>query len=504
MLRAVTTRARFIVGLLLSVLGAPGSRVVHAAEPAGSCSLVPPPGYVVGVGFAPGRGASANRQALDEARRRLLGQVCSNFSVPRCLATAPHVRDWTDGRGEGGGTCALAAVEERWLRQVEDDAARWRAEVGGLARAVKNAVGDRPLALDAARWAGPECPAGVPGAAVEQAVRDALLAEGVALLEAGGGRGASLGLRLSVSAEMLAVAPELRADGATRALPGHQVPGDVVGVDPARAGRCEASASASAAIPVVGTVTTASGTAEEVHYLDGCTSIVQPAAADPAVVATYLAEARSLCTRYERFQLGAADHARRVEELDRWLRSGGRSAQSESGTLSVTVEATRKTGGALRTGSVVVAGDRFLLSATPSRTAHLYVVYENSAGERQVFPPNAEGVLVAGGQAAVLPSPGFVFEVDANGGRAETLHVIASLEPLPVAVATPRAVVNRALRGRGVNVVPDTVYVSACDGASDARRASVGGTCTEAWYGDPGEAASGYGAAVYTLSLDHR
>ncbi len=504
MLDLVTPRTLVALAWLPLALGL-GARQADAAPVAtASCSLVPPAGYVVGVGFAPGRGAAANRQALDDARRRLLGQVCSGFTVPRCLATAGQVRDWIDGRGEGGGTCALAAVEERWLRQVEADAATWRGEVDALARAVKNALGDRPLGVPPARWATPDCPAGSAGSTVEQAVRNALLAQGVVVTAAASAATSTLDLRLSAAGTVLSVSAALVGDGAARSLPGHQVALDVVGIDPSRAGRCEVEAATAHAIPVVGVVTTTGGTAEEIHYIDGCTSIVQPAEADEGVVATYLAEARALCARYERFQVGAADYARRVEELDRWLRTGGRSAQSESGALSVTVDAATKSGQALRTGSVVVAGDRFVLRATPSRTAHLYVVYENSAGERQVFPANDEGVLVPGGQQATLPSPGFVFEVDANGGRSENLYVVASLESLPVAIATPRAVVNRALRGRGVTVVPDTVFVTACDEGADARRASVGGACSEAWYGDPGEAASGYGAAVYALSLDHR
>lgn len=504
--RRVSTRGAalgvLLVGLLFTVTAESGGKDELP------CSLVPPEGgFVVAIGYGTGPAARSARAAREDARQQLTAQVCSGYSSIRCADLSRLVRDWRDSPWDERtrSSCAIAAVErgvldslaresEAYERQLDLMAAQVadRAPAGGVRLEIDQSV---PLRSDLE--AGAQVVRGGlvnalarASVAVVSSTSDSTLVLGVAPARDG----------LSYSASLL-----LGGADAAEPVPGGEVSFDVLGIDPDAVQPGSTSGARSRLRPAKGTVQVGDALVEETHWVNGCldsstsiedilsTSAGGPATGEQLVAAqAYLSQTVALCQQYERFVLSAAEYGRRQAELDSWLRSqlaGAVSATGEGGgELTLSVTARRSDGRLLRTGDVVVHKDQFWISAQVSAAGYLYVLYENSAGERVAFPADGTGIPVERGSETRLPSPGFVFGVDANAGRAETVHVVASPVPLPTDPGGVDRAVERARTTRGLIIEPSVVF----DGEG------------QAWYGDPSSVVEGYGAVVYTLSLDHR
>ncbi len=528
MTRPTLTVAAIPLLAAAATLIAPSARA-DEEEPA--CSLVPPGAdYVVAIGYGDGGKVTALREAREDARERLLGQVCSGYVESRCERVGRFVRDWEQGDWDPGSrdVCALAALEREHLEALERDTRTFRKELDALARAATEQAGDHALRVDAPVWGGRECGGGAAGAVVAAELRNALArAEARVLIADSTDDAPAVRVQMAPSDHGIVVSAAVvfpgRPDGI--GLPGTAASWDVLGVPRTEpcADATEALPSASA-VPATGTVVVDGQPVEETHWIGGCmepdagqqaamglwNSLGGEATSDEdrklgALVQGYLAESRALCQQYERFAIGASEYARRNAELSGWFRQVqeqvllGTPGAPDRGQLlhgpgsvasrTLQVSAARLDGAPLGSGDQVTHDDRFKLHATVSQAAHLYVIYENSAGEIAVFPETSVGVMGMPGVPVQLPAPGFVFRVDEHGGRAEVVHVVASPHPLPVHSRPVSQLVGDVRRTRGLSVEPETVFTA--DGEVP-------------WYGDPEATVSGYGAVLYTLVLDHQ
>ncbi len=203
------------------------------------------------------------------------------------------------------------------------------------------------------------------------------------------------------------------------------------------------------------------------------------------------------------------------EGLERSPSAAGLALESDASDrlIRLEVEALRDDGRRLETGDQVRQGDRFKLYAQVSLDAHIYVIYQNSAGEEVVLPEDEDGQLLSPGQRTQLPAPGFVFQVDEHGDRIEVVHVIAASGPIPLRSRPAVEVVQEARRTRGLQVVADGAAADCSDGKSRKKRRHRGleivtepesDGCPDSWYGDLHATVTGFGATIYTLTLDHR
>lgn len=89
-------------------------------------------------------------------------------------------------------------------------------------------------------------------------------------------------------------------------------------------------------------------------------------------------------------------------------------------------------------GATLPTGSRLSFELTPSRPAHVYLYQESPAGEVVVlFPdPRIGRNPLPAGAALQLPPPPGSFRLNAEDLGEETVHVVASLSPLPQLEAT--------------------------------------------------------------------
>ncbi|MCB9687913.1 MAG: hypothetical protein H6735_22925 [Alphaproteobacteria bacterium] len=446
-----------VVSALSVVAAAPAPSCPDGRTVVGGCGCAPVD-HLVAVGYGHGPEDQARRLARDDARQRLLGQVCAGVSGVRCDAVGRRVSDWTQGdwASRKRGVCALAAVPRSFVTTLEQDAqAAHTAAAEAVAQLARRGV-DRVEAS----WEG-----GVCGPAEVGPLLVAELQNGLAAGEGAAGERAKVSLVHGADRVRVSV----RVGGSLVA--GWDVPYDVLGVtgDPepcTAAGRVRP-------VPVAGSV----GGREEVHWVNGCADL-QGAPGD-----TGWRSLTRLCLDYEAFRISQEDYARRSAEL--------MDASGKPAGVALQVRAVRSDGRPLRTGDAVSSGDRFTVWARPAAEAWVMVVYENSAGESEVWPASGGGLHVAAGEERRLPEPGFTFEMADPAGQAEVIHVLAS--PWPLGQGESAVSLIDRYRTKAVRVVADD--------APAVLSVTARGVD---WFGDLSEQVTGVGGAVHTLVLDHR
>lgn len=464
------------------------------AQAAADCELVPPAGWVVAVGYGRGNEADARREAREDAHQRLIGQICSGQTASRCADLGRYVRDWQEGVWENRKVCALAGAERALLERRSADQAKVDATLAKAARDVAARTGTD--ALHVVGLSGPE-------SRLFRSQLFSALGEAGVILRDEGGSGPELRIELRPQGDKATVTLSYRS------APGREFiiidsvicPVDTVGLDQ--------PLSAKGPQPVTHVVQVGGRPVEETHWVDGCSSVgllEEPAAriggkADAKLGARangYIVQARSLCQQYERFAITAEEYGRQLAALDQWLQQADTAvASGKAGSIPATpvaVPPRRLEARVLRTsdkhemktGDPVTHGDRLRFFATVDGPAHLYLVFENSAGEKMVMPERPEGLVVSRAGEYALPSADQSIQVDNHKGRVELVHVISS----PVALGDPASAPARARSTRGFSVVADPVYET--------------DQSTEAWYGDPEANASGYGAVTVTFAFPHQ
>lgn len=197
-----------------------------AADPATdqSCSLIPPQGYVVGVGWASGKQARALVDAQDMARNRLMAQICDGQSSARCDAIRPHVRDWDPTWDKDSRTaCALAAVDGALVDGLQADLDQLEQDLQLLAGAITSAASGTV-------YLAPPSPPGVVSDVLELALQNALSTTPTVLATADAAD-ERVELDIVQAGGFATVAARLGKDTTWRALPGFRVALDVFGVE---------------------------------------------------------------------------------------------------------------------------------------------------------------------------------------------------------------------------------------------------------------------------------
>jgi len=464
---------------------------------------------VLAVGHGGGDEATALRQARENARSRMVAQACAGLAEARCDGVARHVRDWKSGTyaAESGSVCATAAVARKHVEQLERDTAALKSSLAKLTKAIAAAAGEQTVAVKLPVWASRYCEGGTVGAVLRSQVRNAVVDRGGILLVDRKAAALDVGMTMAPSGEKITVTATI----GEKALPGFEVPLDVLGIPRMPDPLCSDDGPPRP-WPATGTVVVGGVERVETHWIGSCenddfdSALMAANAMSSAdergrigtLIATYRADASKLCSQYERFAIGTEAYAQRSDELARWARevqgqilAGGavRKDVATSEKLTLEVEAMRSNGDKLSSGDVVTKGDRFELRAKMTTDAYLYVLYENSAGEKALIPDDGSAVRVAANSWAPLPLAGFEFQVDGNAGRAEVVYVVASPTKIPLADLQP-ANLSRKFQPRGLTVVKKPVVAASGDNA--------------AFYGDPEGTVSGFGGVLYTLALDHR
>ena len=85
----------------------------------------------------------------EDARARLLAQVCTGLTSARCAGIARHVRDWEAGDPADGAVCASAAVRREQVSTLETAAAQLDTDIAALAAAEKAEQAERDQRLRA-------------------------------------------------------------------------------------------------------------------------------------------------------------------------------------------------------------------------------------------------------------------------------------------------------------------------------------------------------------------
>jgi hypothetical protein len=464
------------------------------AQAAGDCELVPPAGWVVAVGYGRGNEADARREAREDAHQRLIGQICSGQTASRCADLGRYVRDWQEGVWENRKVCALAGAERVLLERRSADQAKLDATLAKAARDVAARAGTD--ALHVVGLSGPE------SRLFRSQLLGALGGAGVILRDSGDS-GPELRVELSSQGDLAAVTMTYRTHvgGDFVIIQSFTASGDTVGIDQRM--------SAKGPQPVTSVVHVGGRAVEETHWVDGCSALgpLEDRAAriggraDIELgnrVTGHLNQARVLCQQYERFAISAEEYGRQLAALDQWLQQADSAVTSgKAGSIPATPVAVPprrlepkvlRTADKheLKTGDPVTHGDRLRFFATVDGPAHLYLVFENSAGEKMVMPERPEGLVVSRAGEYALPSADQSIQVDNHKGRVELVHVISS----PVALGDPASAPARARSTRGFSVVADPVYET--------------DQSTEAWYGDPEATAHGYGAVTVTFAFPHQ
>jgi len=548
------------------------SGLAAAEEGVEDCSVTPPEeGALVAVGYGRGFSDMALARAREQAKQRLMGRICQSYGELRCALMASHIQDWKAGKVKGFGNkvCAVAAIQGKHLQSLERATKLYAANLGKLANSSAEGAGQRSIYLETPVWSETGCPAAAAGALIKGEVRNALAGLGTPVslapedapklrLELAGvkHRARSSSGRQQPSepywAELQVAGTLVPAGGSSgAALPGFRVDLDVLGLEGGEINQCAEVTEREVgvgSVPVVGTVMVNGQAVEETHQINGCTSIdaaalvvaqqdeVQGAAAGKAHVLTqsFLSQSQQLCQQYERFVISQADYVRKTDELSEQYRSdlmrllsGGGKAQkqqSAAGPLKMEVQAQFFDGRPLVSGTQVTHLDEFVLYATVDQAAHVYLVYENSAGEEVVFPDTADGFSLRPGERFQLPQPGFKFRVDDNAGRAEIVHVLASRSPLPVRHVSTADLVAVAQRGRSHSQESVAVHTDGCgeptqalalskrtrgldmvafDSDASGQQSGSEDACYQSWHGDTDKQVEGYESIVYTLTLDH-
>ncbi len=156
--------------------------------------------------------------------------------------------------------------------------------------------------------------------------------------------------------------------------------------------------------------------------------------------------------------------------------------------LTLVVVARKNAGTELRTGASITKGDKVTVSATVDQPAFLYLVYDDGGGRDVLL--SQDGLYAAAGVPVRLPQPGQVLQVDDEAGKTERLTVIATRQPLPRELLTAGSAASTVRRMRGFDLIAE-------------GHSGGGPPQAPSWLSDPTPVVRGYGAAVYTLSLEH-
>jgi hypothetical protein len=131
-------------------------------------------------------------------------------------------------------------------------------------------------------------------------------------------------------------------------------------------------------------------------------------------------------------------------------------------------------------GASLASGSKLSFEVTPSQPAHVYLYQESPSGEVVVLFPDprigARNPLPGGGALRLPPPPGS-FRLNAEDIGRETVHVVASLSPLPQLESTLAAegVTAAAADCSSRGLEYDAGSGSACEGGSRGLEYDDGG-----------------------------
>jgi hypothetical protein len=175
---------RLLLPILLAAFAFEGpARAAGDGDIEGECDLLPPPGYIVEIGYGQGDSkAVALEQARQAAREALLESVCAPLTEIRCNGVRRAVRTWDGEEGERSRfdrrrnshhACAVVALEQSVLDQMEREAAALDREIAAMAGRVAQADVTL-LRHEAPIWNLDGCGAGVVGDTLWQRFNNAL------------------------------------------------------------------------------------------------------------------------------------------------------------------------------------------------------------------------------------------------------------------------------------------------------------------------------------------
>jgi|GEM_PF-5334759 len=361
--------------------------LLSAVAGAETCSAVPPTGdFIVAIGH---HHTAAGARA--KAHAALRTQVCTAYSKTRCDQVAALVRDWTLGETADGQPCAVAAVRRSVLTSLEGDVDTMRDHARSIARRTLDKVGVT-VRLAPATWSAGTATSAAVASAAEAELRMALVEQGVGVSSTAA---SELTMRLSPVAGGTRVTVQARSGVG---LGSFLLPEELV--DRTAVPLLAEGAWVTGAVP---------GGREEVHWVDGCTSLggVEVVASEVVGLLTEwhrrerdararevgarMAELRSACIRYERFALDARGYDQAESDARTWL-EGRRAAWTPgepppaAGRVSLTVSARVEGHGPVDTGDAVHTDNVLVVTATQSGGSHLWLEFSNLAGEWATIP----------------------------------------------------------------------------------------------------------------------
>ncbi len=184
--------------------------------------------------------ATTIQSARTVAFDRLDHKVCDGAErTPRCLAARRNIAPYGAGRFDRKrkSACASVVIEASHLNSIDADLAMLDDAVAGLAHALRQDAGNRPIAIDTPIWAASGCTAGEVGAHLVNLLEGKLVGSTLAQ------DGARVRMNLSVAADRVQVAPALQQGQDWAPLPGLSFPLDLFRLDPVEAGTCQDDAS---------------------------------------------------------------------------------------------------------------------------------------------------------------------------------------------------------------------------------------------------------------------